>query len=153
MSSNLEWEEKDSLTSQATSTALLTEPRLRLGGTRGKLGYFLAAILQHPKFGLGYIIVVGVVLVGLLAPWLAPYSPVTADPLMGRSSESSAAWIGSSASTRSVASMPPSERAAKFALDPFLGSSGARVSLQSDGRIVVLSSDGAGGLYVTRFWE
>jgi peptide/nickel transport system permease protein len=86
MSSNLEWEEKDSLTSQATSTALLTDAsagnarRLRLGGTRGKLGYFLAAILQHPKFGLGYIIVVGVVLVGLLAPWLAPYSPVTADP-------------------------------------------------------------------------
>jgi peptide/nickel transport system permease protein len=86
MSSNLEWEEKDSLTSQTTSTALLTHAtagqaaRSRLGQTRGKLGYFLTAILQHPKFGLGYVIVVGVVLVGLLAPWLVPYSPVTADP-------------------------------------------------------------------------
>lgn len=86
MSTNLEWEKDESLTSQASSTAILTSAgtggpaRSRLGRTRGKVGYFLAAIVQHPEFGLGYLIVAGVVLVGLLAPWIAPYSPITADP-------------------------------------------------------------------------
>jgi peptide/nickel transport system permease protein len=86
MSSNLEWEKEDSLTSRATSTAILAHAgtagpaRSRLDRTRGKVGYFLAAILQHPEFGLGYLIVVVVVLVGLLAPWIAPYSPITANP-------------------------------------------------------------------------
>ena len=86
MSTNLEWEKEDPLTSQATSTALLTEAgsggpaRSRLGRTRGGIGYFLATILQYPQFALGYLIVIGVVLVGLLAPWIVPYSPITAAP-------------------------------------------------------------------------
>jgi peptide/nickel transport system permease protein len=86
MSSNLERENKDSLSGQASSTAHLSHAAhgaaagSRLARTRGKLGYFFAAIRQHPEFGLGYLIVVGVVLIGLLAPWIAPYSPVTADP-------------------------------------------------------------------------
>lgn len=46
----------------------------------GRLQFFLAAIRQHPEFGLGYVIVLTVTLVGLLAPLIAPYSPVTAQP-------------------------------------------------------------------------
>jgi peptide/nickel transport system permease protein len=87
MSTNLEWEKEDSLTSRTTSsTAVLTEVNTRgparsgLGRARGGFGYFFAAILQNPQFGLGYLIVVSVVLVGLLAPWIVPYSPTTADP-------------------------------------------------------------------------
>ncbi|MGH6943047.1 MAG: ABC transporter permease [Geminicoccaceae bacterium] len=86
MSSNLEWEKESSLTGQVTSTAVLSHAaapgvaRSRLARTRGRMGYFVAALRQHPQFGLGYVIVVGVVLIGLLAPWLAPYSPITAHP-------------------------------------------------------------------------
>jgi peptide/nickel transport system permease protein len=47
---------------------------------RGGIGYFLAVLRGHLQFALGYAIVVVVVVIGLLAPWLAPYSPVTADP-------------------------------------------------------------------------
>jgi peptide/nickel transport system permease protein len=86
MSSNLEWEKADSLTGQATSTAVPSPAaapgpaRSRLARMRDGMGYFFAVLRQHPQFCLGYFIVLGVVLVGLLAPRIAPYSPVTADP-------------------------------------------------------------------------
>lgn len=34
----------------------------------------------RPRFAVGYLIVVVVLMLTLLAPWLAPYSPITADP-------------------------------------------------------------------------
>lgn len=36
--------------------------------------------LARPRFALGYLIVVIVLMLTLCAPWLAPYSPITADP-------------------------------------------------------------------------
>ncbi|MBX6321407.1 MAG: ABC transporter permease [Rhodospirillaceae bacterium] len=36
--------------------------------------------LARPRFALGYAIVLVVVLLALLAPWIAPYSPIEADP-------------------------------------------------------------------------
>jgi len=36
--------------------------------------------LARPRFGLGYLIVFVVLVLTLLAPWIAPYSPITADP-------------------------------------------------------------------------
>ena len=36
--------------------------------------------LARPRFALGYFIVVAVLGLTLLAPWMAPYSPITADP-------------------------------------------------------------------------
>jgi peptide/nickel transport system permease protein len=36
--------------------------------------------LARPRFGLGYLIVIAVLMLTLLAPWMAPYSPITADP-------------------------------------------------------------------------
>src|SRR5882757_4877633 len=36
--------------------------------------------LARPRFALGYFIVVAVLGLTLLAPWMVPYSPITADP-------------------------------------------------------------------------
>lgn len=36
--------------------------------------------LARPRFALGYFIVIAVTLLAILAPWIAPYSPITADP-------------------------------------------------------------------------
>lgn len=36
--------------------------------------------LARPRFVLGYVIVIVVTSLALLAPWIAPYSPITADP-------------------------------------------------------------------------
>jgi peptide/nickel transport system permease protein len=83
MRSNLEGERHAVPTGQETSTAVWRDAagaRSRRARLRGGIGYFLTALRRHPQFALGYTIVLGVVLIGLLAPWLAPYSPVTADP-------------------------------------------------------------------------
>jgi len=81
MSSNLEWGKEATLTGQAAPAAVLhaAGPRSRGARMRSGMNLFFATIRQHPQFGLGYVIVLGVVMMGLLAPWLAPYSPVTAD--------------------------------------------------------------------------
>lgn len=44
----------------------------------GKTKYFFAVLREHPEFGLGYVIVLTVILVTFLAGWIAPYSPTTA---------------------------------------------------------------------------
>jgi peptide/nickel transport system permease protein len=83
MRSNLEGERHAVPTGQETSTAVWRDAagaRSRRARLRGGIGYFLTALRRHPQFALGYAIVLGVVLIGLLAPWFAPYSPVTADP-------------------------------------------------------------------------
>ena len=48
------------------------------GGTR-QFAFFVAVLRSHPSFALGYAIVSLVVLLALLAPWLAPYPPEAAD--------------------------------------------------------------------------
>jgi peptide/nickel transport system permease protein len=45
-----------------------------------QLRFFFAVLRARPSFALGYAIVVTVIVVAILAPWLAPYGPMTADP-------------------------------------------------------------------------
>jgi peptide/nickel transport system permease protein len=47
---------------------------------RRQAGFFLAVLRSHPSFALGYAIVSAVVVLALLAPWVAPFPPETADP-------------------------------------------------------------------------
>lgn len=55
----------------------------------------LAAILRwRPLFALGYVIVIGVAACAILAPWLAPYDPVTANPEAYLQPPSWQHWLG-----------------------------------------------------------
>jgi peptide/nickel transport system permease protein len=45
-----------------------------------RLRFFFAILRARPSFAVGYGIVATVVVIALLAPWLAPYGPMTADP-------------------------------------------------------------------------
>src|SRR5262249_33187828 len=47
---------------------------------RRRLHFFLATLRARPSFALGYAIVGGVILIALLAPWIAPFDPMKADP-------------------------------------------------------------------------
>ncbi|MFO1349335.1 MAG: ABC transporter permease [Gammaproteobacteria bacterium] len=47
---------------------------------RDYLGLGWRIALARPRFALGYLIVITVVTLAVLAPWIAPYSPITADP-------------------------------------------------------------------------
>jgi peptide/nickel transport system permease protein len=47
---------------------------------RDRLRFFLAVLRARPVFALGYAIVTLVVITGLLAPLMAPYGPMVADP-------------------------------------------------------------------------
>ena len=47
---------------------------------RGRLRFFLAVLRARPLFALGYAIVALVVITGALAPFIAPYGPMVADP-------------------------------------------------------------------------
>ncbi len=47
---------------------------------RRRLRFFLAVLRARPSFALGYAIVTTVLVVALLAPWLAPFDPMKADP-------------------------------------------------------------------------
>ncbi len=47
---------------------------------RRRLRFFLAVLRARPSFAIGYAIVVGVILIALLAPWIAPFGPMNADP-------------------------------------------------------------------------
>ena len=44
-----------------------------------RLHFFAAMLRARPSFAVGYTIVVGVSVIALLAPWLAPYPPLKAD--------------------------------------------------------------------------
>lgn len=46
---------------------------------RGERWTFLAFLRRRPRFLLGYALVLGVAAIGLLSPWLTPYSPVDTD--------------------------------------------------------------------------
>lgn len=53
--------------------------------------------LARPRFALGYIIVFVVILLAVLAPWIAPYSPITADPSSFLEPPSWKHWFGTDA--------------------------------------------------------
>lgn len=53
--------------------------------------------LARPRFALGYLIVAVVTILALLAPWIAPYSPITADPSRFLEPPSWAHWLGTDA--------------------------------------------------------
>ena len=45
-----------------------------------RLRFFFAFLRARPSFAVGYAIVTTVIAIALLAPWLAPFGPMTADP-------------------------------------------------------------------------
>lgn len=59
-----------------------------------KLRFFLAVLWARPAFAIGYLIVILVCLVALLAPWIAPYPPEVANPADYLQPPSSAHWLG-----------------------------------------------------------
>lgn len=50
-------------------------------GGSGGVAFFLALLRARPAYALGYVIVATVVALAVLAPWVAPYNPVQANPL------------------------------------------------------------------------
>ena len=46
---------------------------------RRMLSFFLAALRHHPSFAVGYAVVTMVILLAMLAPWVAPFPPEAAD--------------------------------------------------------------------------
>jgi peptide/nickel transport system permease protein len=61
----------------AAPGAAITPPGQQRGG---RLRFFLAVLRARPLFALGYAIVALVVITGALAPFIAPYGPMVADP-------------------------------------------------------------------------
>lgn len=53
-----------------------------MAGGSGGIAFFLALLRARPAYALGYIIVATVVVLAVLAPWVAPYNPVQANPLV-----------------------------------------------------------------------
>lgn len=53
--------------------------------------------LARPRFALGYLIVFVVTVLAVLAPWIAPYSPITADPSRFLEPPSWSHWLGTDA--------------------------------------------------------
>ena len=49
------------------------------GGSSRRLSFFLAVLRTNPSFALGYAIVGVVLILAILAPWVAPYPPEAAD--------------------------------------------------------------------------
>src|SRR4029450_4639773 len=47
---------------------------------RRRLRLFFAVLRVRPSFAVGYVIVGGGGLIALLAPWIAPFNPLNADP-------------------------------------------------------------------------
>jgi peptide/nickel transport system permease protein len=50
------------------------------GGSSRRLAFFLAVLRTNPSFALGYGIVGVVLVLAILAPWVAPFPPEAADP-------------------------------------------------------------------------
>ncbi|MCW6510167.1 ABC transporter permease [Lichenifustis flavocetrariae] len=60
--------------------------------SRGSL--FLLVLHGRPSFALGYVIVTAVMTCAILAPWIAPYDPVTANPDVYLSPPGFSHWLG-----------------------------------------------------------
>ncbi len=52
-----------------------------MAGGPGGIAFFLALLRARPAYALGYVIVATVVVLAVLAPWVAPYNPVQASPV------------------------------------------------------------------------
>ena len=57
----------------------------------------LRVAAARPAFALGYLIVLAAVLAGILAPWIAPYDPIEADPSQFLQPPSGLHWFGTDA--------------------------------------------------------
>lgn len=55
-------------------------PRRSATNFRRSIRFFLAVLSNQPAFAFGYVIVIGVILIALLAPILAPFDPQLANP-------------------------------------------------------------------------
>lgn len=66
-------------------------------GTRSRLDLVIRIFKARPQFAVGYAIVITVCLVGLFAPWLAPYDPVEANPSAFLQPPSWQHWLGTDA--------------------------------------------------------
>ena len=72
-----------------------------VGATKARRTSRLATLLQgaraRPRFALGYVIVLAAVAAGALAPLLAPYSPIEANPAEFLQPPSAQHWLGTDA--------------------------------------------------------
>ncbi|MEO8037548.1 MAG: ABC transporter permease [Betaproteobacteria bacterium] len=64
---------------------------------RDRLDLVWRVAIARPRFVLGYGIVIVITFLALFAPWLAPYSPITADPSQFLEPPSWAHWFGTDA--------------------------------------------------------
>jgi peptide/nickel transport system permease protein len=69
-----------SLALAALSASSETGSTSRVRRGSGAFGFFLAVLRSRPAFAVGYAIVIVTALVGLLAPLIAPYDPMMANP-------------------------------------------------------------------------
>src|SRR6185437_521906 len=65
----------------AATRSVLDKSSRTLGRSiRSGAGFFVHLLRRRPMFAAGYVIVLAVVLLAVFAPWVTPYSPVTANP-------------------------------------------------------------------------
>jgi len=70
----------------------------------GPVGFFFAVLRARPMFAVGYAIVLLMILAALLAPWLAPYNPVTAAPDDYLQPPGALHWLGTDATGMDILS-------------------------------------------------
>src|SRR5436190_22188284 len=63
----------------ATTWSYSGEPRNAAGTIRSGAAFFVHLLKRRPMFAAGYVIVLAVVLLAVFAPWITPYSPITAN--------------------------------------------------------------------------
>ena len=68
------------MTAPASFDRMAEPGRPPTAGRPGRLAFFLALLRARPSYALGYVIVAIVVLLGLLAPVIAPFDPIRASP-------------------------------------------------------------------------
>ena len=83
------------------------EPDTNSGETRersatSRFSFFLAVLRARPLFAIGYGVVVGVCLVAVLAPIIAPYPPQTANPTEYLQPPNLRHWLGTDATGMDV---------------------------------------------------
>ncbi len=59
-----------------------------------RLRFFFAVLRARPAFAVGYTVVLIAILTGILAPWIAPYGPMNADPNVYLLPPGPGHWLG-----------------------------------------------------------
>ena len=59
-----------------------------------RLRFFLAVLRSRPSFAVGYAIVATMVIIAVIAPWIVPYGPMTADPNVYLLPPGARHWLG-----------------------------------------------------------